>query len=124
MQPGDLAQHRSASGLGDWARAVATLRDLLARASGGEITLPPGTQSAGVALRSLGLDSIAYVALMNAIEECFEVSWTGEEPLSTFATLGTIAEHLVGAAGDHRSRGGQPPQATLLRTGPSAGREQ
>ncbi|HEX8742747.1 MAG TPA: acyl carrier protein [Thermoleophilaceae bacterium] len=80
--------------LQDLHASLGTLAELLETASAGAVKIADPVADADLPLRSLGLDSIAYVAFLNGIEEAFGIRWAYEEPKETFETLGTIAARL------------------------------
>ena len=82
--------------------SVRTLAELLEGASAGKVSIADPEASADVPLRSLGLDSVAYVAFVGSIETAFGIRWAYDEPQETFETLGAIAARLRQAAEGER----------------------
>jgi acyl carrier protein len=78
----------------DHRASVRALAELLESASAGAVSIADPVASTDVPLRSLGLDSIAYVAFLSSIETEFGIRWAYDEPQETFETLGAIAARL------------------------------
>lgn len=76
-------------------QTIGVLAELLEEASGRKVTLDDPAESIDIPLRSLGLDSGAFIAFMNGVEERFEMRWELDEPPETFETLGAIATLLA-----------------------------
>ncbi|MET0143537.1 MAG: acyl carrier protein [Ilumatobacteraceae bacterium] len=62
-------------------------------ASAQPVALPP--TSADLPLRSLGLDSSSFIAVMSGIEEEFGIEWDDDVPSSTFDSLQSVASYLA-----------------------------
>jgi acyl carrier protein len=72
---------------------------LLEEAGGGSLELYGLPDLAVVPLRSLGLDSGAFIAFVGGIESRFGISWRLDEPPETFATLASIARYVIAEQG-------------------------
>ncbi len=71
------------------------LADMVAQASDGEVSAEQAL-AGGHSLAALGLDSLALIRLIDAIEDTFDVCLDLGADLSSFDSVDALASHVTG----------------------------
>ena len=81
--------------INNWKRLIGPLLTALHYSTSGNYRLTE--EDVETELKSLGLDSVALLGFLTAVEDELGMEWTADVPTTSFFSIKTIAEYIDGS---------------------------